>query len=161
MSKKYSRIKVQDLTIKYGDKAAIKSVSMEINENGVTAFIGPSGCGKSTLLRAFNRMNDEIPTCSMTGEIEWDGKNLLSEDVDPVLLRRAVSMVFQKPNVFPTSIYENVAFGLRIQGIREKAKLDAIIEESLHDAFLWDEVKDRLDDDAYSLYLVANNRDYA
>ena len=151
MSKKYSRIKVQDLTIKYGDKAAIKSVSMEINENGVTAFIGPSGCGKSTLLRAFNRMNDEIPTCSMTGEIEWDGKNLLSEDVDPVLLRRAVSMVFQKPNVFPTSIYENVAFGLRIQGIRENAKLDAIIEESLHDAFLWDEVKDRLDDDAYSL----------
>jgi len=151
MSKKYSRIKVQDLTIKYGDKVAIKSVSMEINENGVTAFIGPSGCGKSTLLRAFNRMNDEIPTCSMTGEIEWDGKNLLSEDVDPVLLRRAVSMVFQKPNVFPTSIYENVAFGLRIQGIREKAKLDAIIEESLHDAFLWDEVKDRLDDDAYSL----------
>lgn len=151
MSNKYSRIKVKDLTIKYGDKAAIKSVSMEINENGVTAFIGPSGCGKSTLLRAFNRMNDEIPTCSMTGEIEWDGKNLLSEDIDPVLLRRAVSMVFQKPNVFPTSIYENVAFGLRIQGIREKTKLDAIIEESLHDAFLWDEVKDRLDDDAYSL----------
>ena len=118
MSKKYSRIKVQDLTIKYGDKVAIKSVSMEINENGVTAFIGPQAA-ESTLLRAFNRMNDEIPTCSMTGEIEWDGKNLLSEDVDPVLLRRAVSMVFQKPNVFPTSIYENVAFGLRIQGKRE------------------------------------------
>ena len=145
MSKKYSRIKVQDLTIKYGDKAAIKSVSMEINENGVTAFIGPSGCGKSTLLRAFNRMNDEIPTCSMTGEIEWDGKNLLSEDVDPVLLRRAVSMVFQKPNPFPTmSIRDNVLAGLTLTGRREGQTAERV-EKALVQAALWDEVKDRLD----------------
>ena len=139
------------MTIKYGEKPAISSVDLEVKEAGVTAFIGPSGCGKSTLLRAFNRMNDEIPTCSMFGQIEWRGKNLLSDDIDPVLLRRAVSMVFQKANVFPTSIYENVAFGLRIQGVKDKTELDAIIEESLNDAFLWDEVKDRMEEDAYSL----------
>ena len=151
MSTENNTISVKDLTIKYAEKEAIISVNLDIQESGVTAFIGPSGCGKSTLLRAFNRMNDEIPTCSMIGEIEWRGKNLLSDEIDPVLLRRAVSMVFQKPNVFPTSIYENVAFGLRIQGIKHKSKLDEIIEESLRDAFLWDEVKDRLEDDAYSL----------
>ena len=151
MSTENNTISVKDLTIKYAEKEAIISVNLDIQESGVTAFIGPSGCGKSTLLRAFNRMNDEIPTCSMIGEIEWRGKNLLSDEIDPVLLRRAVSMVFQKPNVFPTSIYENVAFGLRIQGIKHKSKLDEIIEESLRDAFLWDEVKERLEDDAYSL----------
>ena len=151
MSTENNTISVKDLTIKYAEKEAIISVNLDIPESGVTAFIGPSGCGKSTLLRAFNRMNDEIPTCSMIGEIEWRGKNLLSDEIDPVLLRRAVSMVFQKPNVFPTSIYENVAFGLRIQGIKHKSKLDEIIEESLRDAFLWDEVKERLEDDAYSL----------
>ena len=151
MSTENNTISVKDLTIKYAEKEAIISVNFDIQESGVTAFIGPSGCGKSTLLRAFNRMKDEIPTCSMIGEIEWRGKNLLSDEIDPVLLRRAVSMVFQKPNVFPTSIYENVAFGLRIQGIKHKSKLDEIIEESLRDAFLWDEVKERLEDDAYSL----------
>ena len=151
MAEKEGVIRVKDLTIKYGEKPAIFSVDLEVKEAGVTAFIGPSGCGKSTLLRAFNRMNDEIPTCSMSGQIEWRGKNLLSDDIDPVLLRRAVSMVFQKANVFPTSIYENVAFGLRIQGVKDKTELDAIIEESLNDAFLWDEVKDRMEEDAYSL----------
>ena len=151
MAEKEGVIWVKDLTIKYGEKPAISSVDLEVKEAGVTAFIGPSGCGKSTLLRAFNRMNDEIPTCSMFGQIEWRGKNLLSDDIDPVLLRRAVSMVFQKADVFPTSIYENVAFGLRIQGVKDKTELDAIIEESLNDAFLWDEVKDRMEEDAYSL----------
>lgn len=151
MAEKKGVIRVKDLTVKYGEKPAISSVDLDVKEAGVTAFIGPSGCGKSTLLRAFNRMNDEIPTCSMTGQIEWRGKNLLSDDIDPVLLRRAVSMVFQKANVFPTSIYENVAFGLRIQGVKDKTELDAIIEESLNDAFLWDEVKDRMEEDAYSL----------
>lgn len=151
MAEKEGVIRVKDLTVKYGEKPAISSVDLDVKEAGVTAFIGPSGCGKSTLLRAFNRMNDEIPTCSMTGQIEWRGKNLLSDDIDPVLLRRAVSMVFQKANVFPTSIYENVAFGLRIQGLKDKTELDAIIEESLNDAFLWDEVKDRMEEDAYSL----------
>ena len=151
MAEKEGVIQVKDLTIKYGEKPAISSVDLDVKEAGVTAFIGPSGCGKSTLLRAFNRMNDEIPTCSMSGKIEWRGKNLLSDDIDPVLLRRAVSMVFQKANVFPTSIYENVAFGLRIQGLKDKTELDAIIEESLNDAFLWDEVKDRMEEDAYSL----------
>jgi len=151
MTEKEGVIRVKDLTIKYGEKPAISSVDLDVKEAGVTAFIGPSGCGKSTLLRAFNRMNDEIPTCSMSGQIEWRGKNLLSDDIDPVLLRRAVSMVFQKANVFPTSIYENVAFGLRIQGLKDKTELDAIIEESLNDAFLWDEVKDRMEEDAYSL----------
>lgn len=151
MAEKKGVIRVKDLTVKYGEKPAISSVDLDVKEAGVTAFIGPSGCGKSTLLRAFNRMNDEIPTCSMTGQIEWRGKNLLSDDIDPVLLRRAVSMVFQKANVFPTSIYENVAFGLRIQGLKDKTELDAIIEESLNDAFLWDEVKDRMEEDAYSL----------
>ena len=151
MAEKEGVIRVKDLTVKYGQKPAISSVDLDVEEAGVTAFIGPSGCGKSTLLRAFNRMNDEIPTCSMSGQIEWRGKNLLSDDIDPVLLRRAVSMVFQKANVFPTSIYENVAFGLRIQGLKDKTELDAIIEESLNDAFLWDEVKDRMEEDAYSL----------
>ena len=151
MAEKEGVIRVKDLTVKYGQKPAISSVDLDVKEAGVTAFIGPSGCGKSTLLRAFNRMNDEIPTCSMFGQIEWRGKNLLSDDIDPVLLRRAVSMVFQKANVFPTSIYENVAFGLRIQGLKDKTELDAIIEESLNDAFLWDEVKDRMEEDAYSL----------
>ena len=151
MAEKEGVIRVKDLTVKYGEKPAISSVDLDVKEAGVTAFIGPSGCGKSTLLRAFNRMNDEIPTCSMFGQIEWRGKNLLSDDIDPVLLRRAVSMVFQKANVFPTSIYENVAFGLRIQGLKDKTELDAIIEESLNDAFLWDEVKDRMEEDAYSL----------
>ena len=151
MAEKEGVIRVKDLTVKYGQKPAISSVDLDVKEAGVTAFIGPSGCGKSTLLRAFNRMNDEIPTCSMSGQIEWRGKNLLSDDIDPVLLRRAVSMVFQKANVFPTSIYENVAFGLRIQGLKDKTELDAIIEESLNDAFLWDEVKDRMEEDAYSL----------
>ena len=149
--KKGGNISVKNLTVKYGDKVAIKDVSIELIEGKVTAFIGPSGCGKSTFLRAFNRMNDEIIGASMEGDISWMGKQILSDEIDPVLLRRAVSMVFQKPNVFPISIYENVAFGLRIQGENEPSNLDAAVKQSLVDAALWDEVKDRLYDDAYSL----------
>ena len=149
--KKGGNISVKNLTIKYGDKVAINDVSIELIEGKVTAFIGPSGCGKSTFLRAFNRMNDEIIGASMEGDISWMGKQILSDEIDPVLLRRAVSMVFQKPNVFPISIYENVAFGLRIQGENEPSNLDAAVKQSLVDAALWDEVKDRLYDDAYSL----------
>ena len=149
--KKGGNISVKNLTIKYGDKVAINDVSIELIEGKVTAFIGPSGCGKSTFLRAFNRMNDEIIGASMEGDISWMGKQILSDEIDPVLLRRAVSMVFQKPNVFPISIYENVAFGLRIQGENEPSNLDAAVKQSLVYAALWDEVKDRLYDDAYSL----------
>jgi len=145
------KIRVKDLSVFYGDVEAVKNISLEIHEGSVTAFIGPSGCGKSTLLRSFNRMNDEIINCSTSGEIFWLEKNILGNDIDPVLLRRAISMVFQKPNVFPISIYENVAFGLRIQGIRDPEKLDRKIESSLRDAALWDEVHDRLHDDAFSL----------
>ena len=148
---KENTISVSNLTVKYGENEAVKDISMELKSGSVTAFIGPSGCGKSTLLRAFNRMNDEIDGCTMDGSITWMGKELLSDTIDPVLLRRAVSMVFQKANVFPISIYENVAFGLRIQGMTNPTELDASIEESLRDAALWDEVKDRLQDDAYSL----------
>ena len=148
---KENTISVSNLTVKYGESEAVKDISMELKSESVTAFIGPSGCGKSTLLRAFNRMNDEIEGCNMDGSIMWMGKELLSDAIDPVLLRRAVSMVFQKANVFPISIYENVAFGLRIQGMTNPTELDASIEESLRDAALWDEVKDRLQDDAYSL----------
>ena len=144
-------IEVNNLSVFYGDTEAIKKINMDINEGSVTAFIGPSGCGKSTLLRSFNRMNDEIINCKTSGEIHWLDKNILGNDIDPVLLRRAVSMVFQKPNVFPTSIYENVAFGLRIQGIRDKKKLDRKIENSLRDAALWDEIHERLHEDAFSL----------
>ena len=129
----------------------LKGIDMEMKTGELVALMGPSGCGKSTLLRSFNRMNDEIINCSTSGEIFWLEKNILSNDIDPVLLRRAVSMVFQKPNVFPTSIYENVAFGLRIQGIRDPEKLDRKIESSLRDAALWVEVHDRLHDDAFSL----------
>ena len=146
--KKGGNISVKNLTIKYGDKVAINDVSIDLIEGKVTAFIGPSGCGKSTFLRAFNRMNDEIIGASMEGDISWMGKQILSDEIDPVLLRRAVSMVFQKPNVFPISIYENVAFGLRIQGENEPSNLDAAVKQSLVDAALWDEVKDRLYDDA-------------
>ena len=147
-------IKLRNVNIWYGNKDnhAIIDVSMDVREGAVTAFIGPSGCGKSTLLRGINRMNDEIPGCDTEGEIIWKGVNILDrKTVDAVVLRRKVGMVFQKPNPFPKSIYENIAFGPRIHGVRSHHKLDQIVEKSLKESALWEEVKDRLGDSAMGL----------
>jgi phosphate transport system ATP-binding protein len=144
-------IRVENLQVYYGDSHAVIDVSMQIHEKKITAFIGPSGCGKSTLLRAFNRMNDEILGCKMEGSIRWKGVDILSKKIDPVPLRSKVGMVFQKPNPFPKSVYDNVAYGPRIHGIRRKKDLDAIVEESLNNAALWDEVSDRLQESAMGL----------
>lgn len=145
LSDKTMRIAARDVNIYYGDKHAIKHLSIDIPDKAVSAFIGPSGCGKSTFLRAINRMNDTIPSCRMTGEIEMDGKNIYDPAVDVVQLRSHVGMVFQKPNPFPKSIYENVAYGPRIHGLaRTKSDLDDIVEKSLKKAGLFEEVKDRL-----------------
>jgi phosphate transport system ATP-binding protein len=135
----------------YGDTHAVKDVTMHIPERKVTAFIGPSGCGKSTLLRAFNRMNDEITGCNMDGSIWWKGINILDDDIDPVPLRSKIGMVFQKPNPFPKSVYENIAYGPKIHGIRRKKELDRIVEDSLKKAALWSEVEDRLHASALGL----------
>jgi len=144
-------IEARDLNLYYGDKQALKSVDLDIPEKRVSAFIGPSGCGKSTLLRCFNRMNDLVDNCRIEGSIELDGEDIYSRQTDVAELRRRVGMVFQKPNPFPKSIYENVAYGLRLQGERSRRKLDEIVEKSLHGAALWDEVKDRLHDSALGL----------
>ncbi len=144
-------IHLRDINVWYGDNHAIKDVSMDIEPRKVTAFIGPSGCGKSTLLRTLNRMNDDIEGCRTTGSIDWKGLDTLSDEVDPVPLRRKVGMVFQKPNPFPKSIYDNIAYGLRIGGITNKNKLDEMVERSLRDAAIWDEAKDRLGDSAMGL----------
>ncbi|MDT8448854.1 MAG: phosphate ABC transporter ATP-binding protein PstB [Wenzhouxiangellaceae bacterium] len=144
-------IEVRDLDLFYGDDQALKNVNLKIAHNRVTAFIGPSGCGKSTLLRCFNRMNDLIDICRISGEILIDGKNIHDKDVDVAEHRRRVGMVFQKPNPFPKSIFENVAYGLRLQGVNNKRKLAEVVERSLRAAALWDEVKDRLDDNAFGL----------
>ncbi len=141
------RVKVdcRNVDVFYGDKQAVFDVSMGIRERSVTAFIGPSGCGKSTFLRCINRMNDTIETCRVEGDIFIDGQEINHDAVDPVLLRARVGMVFQKPNPFPKSIYDNIAYGPRIHGIaRSKADLDGIIEDSLTRAGLWEEVRDRL-----------------
>ena len=130
---------------------SLKGINMVIPERKVTAFIGPSGCGKSTLLRCFNRMNDLVDICRITGEIRIGDKNIYDRDVDVAELRRNVGMVFQKPNPFPKTIYENVAYGLRLQGVRSKRMLDEIVEKSLRSAALWDEVKDRLHDNAFGM----------
>ena len=140
---------LQDIGIKYGDFRAVSHVNMEISKNQVTAFIGPSGCGKSTLLRAFNRMNDLILNSTINGTITYHGKNIYDADVDPVEVRRRIGMVFQQPNPFPKSIYENVAFGPRNHGVKEN--LDELVENSLKRAALWDEVKDKLNSPALSL----------
>ena len=142
---------IRGLQLHYGEKQALKDITMMIPEKKVTAFIGPSGCGKSTLLRCFNRMNDLIDTVRTEGEIEIRGENIFHKSVNVAELRRRVGMVFQKPNPFPKSIYENVAYGLRIQGVNDRHTLDAVVEKSLKDAALWDEVKDRLDDNALGL----------
>ena len=141
-----ARISATDVNVYYGDKHAIHDVSLDLGTNEVLSMIGPSGCGKSTFLRCLNRMNDTINDCRVTGEIMFDGDNINSKKIDVVPLRAQVGMVFQKPNPFPKSIYENIAFGARIHGLaRHKYELDEIVENSLHKAGLWDEVKDRLD----------------
>lgn len=144
-------LEVKDLRLSYGEKEALHGVNMIIPQKRVTAFIGPSGCGKSTLLRCFNRMNDLVDTCSIKGQILLEGKDIYRKSVEVAELRRRVGMVFQKPNPFPKSIYENVAYGLRIQGINKKRVLDETVEWSLRSAALWDEVKDRLNDSALGL----------
>jgi phosphate transport system ATP-binding protein len=144
-------LEVDNLDLYYGAKKALNGVTMKIPQKKVTAFIGPSGCGKSTLLRCFNRMNDLIDGCRVTGQLRLDGKNIFDRDVDVAMLRRRVGMVFQKPNPFPKSIYENVAYGLRLAGINKKRVLDETVEWALKGAALWDEAKDRLDDSALGL----------
>ena len=141
---------VKDLDLYYGDFQALKKINMEIKENEITGFIGPSGCGKSTTLKCFNRMNDLIDDCKIEGLIEIDGKDINKKDVDVVSLRRNVGMVFQTPNPFSKSVYDNIAYGPRIDGIKDKDELDAIVEKSLKAASVWDEVKDKLDRNALS-----------
>lgn len=138
-----TKISIDNMNLHYGNFHALKGINMEIPEKEITAFIGPSGCGKSTLLKSLNRMNDLVEGCSITGKVELDGEDIYG-DMDVNLLRKRVGMVFQKPNPFPMSIYDNIAYGPRTHGIRSKAKLDEIVEKSLRDAAIWDEVKDRL-----------------
>lgn len=144
-------IEIEKLDLYYGTSRALKNISLTVGEKEVTAFIGPSGCGKSTLLRCFNRMNDLIDSVRITGEIRIAGENIHDSAVDVIELRKRVGMVFQKSNPFPKSIYENIAYGLRLHGLRDKAELDAVVERSLRGAALWDEVKDRLNASALSL----------
>ena len=144
-------LEIKDLDLYYGEKQALSKVNMNIPKGQVTAFIGPSGCGKSTLLRCINRMNDLVDVCRIEGEILLHGQNIYDKKVDVAALRRNVGMVFQRPNPFPKSIYENVVYGLRLQGIKEKRKLDEVVEQSLRGAALLDEVKDRLHDSAFGL----------
>ncbi|MEI3176267.1 MAG: phosphate ABC transporter ATP-binding protein PstB [Lachnospiraceae bacterium] len=146
-----NKIITKDLNLYYGENHALKSVNMDIKENAVTAFIGPSGCGKSTFLKTLNRMNDLVPGVKITGTVTIDGENIYDAGVDTTLLRKKVGMVFQQPNPFPMSIYDNVAYGPRIHGIRHKAELDEIVEKSLRDAAIFDEVKDRLKKSALGL----------
>ena len=142
---------VKNLNLWYGDKQALKNINIQIYEKKITGLIGPSGCGKSTFLRCLNRMNDLIPTVKIDGKILLDGKNIYDKDVDVVELRKRVGMVFQKPNPFPMSIYDNVAYGPKIHGIKDKKKLDEIVEWALKKAALWDEVKDNLKKSALGL----------
>ena len=142
---------ISNLNVYYSDILAVNKVSLSIPKNKVTSFIGPSGCGKSTLLRALNRMNEEIIGCRMEGQIIWKGINILDSKVDPVALRSKIGMVFQKPNPFPRSIYDNIAYGPRIHGIKNKNDLDNIVEKSLKDAAIWDEVCERLSESAIGL----------
>ena len=146
-----SVISVQDLCLWYGEHQALKNVSIKIPEKSITALIGPSGCGKSTFLKTLNRMNDLIPGVKITGSVEYKGENIFDPAMDVNELRRQVGMVFQKPNPFPMSIYDNIAYGPRTHGIRSKAKLDDIVERSLRGAAIWDEVKDRLKKNALGL----------
>jgi phosphate transport system ATP-binding protein len=144
-------LEVNNLEIYYGDKRAVNGISMNIEKNAVTALIGPSGCGKSTFLRSINRMNDLIPGARAEGEIIYEDLNILSEQINVVALRKEIGMVFQKPNPFPKSIYENITHALKFSGFKQKRQLDDIVQESLEKAALWDEVKDRLHKSALSL----------
>ena len=144
-------IEAMNLELYYGDNHALKSVSLEIPENRITALIGPSGCGKSTFLKTLNRMNDLVPGVRIEGEVLYNGENIYGKDVDVTRLRKQIGMVFQKANPFPMSIYDNIAYGPRTHGIRNRAKLDDIVERSLRDAAIWDEVKDRLNKSALGL----------
>ncbi len=146
------KIQVKNLNFYYaGNKQALKNINMPVYENKITALIGPSGCGKTTLLRCFNRMHDLYPGNRYEGEIIFEGKNILAKDVDLMVLRSKIGMVFQKPTPFPMSVFENVAYGLRLQGIKNKTELQDRVEKALKDAAIWDEVKDRLNASAFSL----------
>ena len=144
-------LEIQDLCLWYGKTQALKNVSMEIPEKSITAFIGPSGCGKSTFLKTLNRMNDLIPGVKITGSVKYHNQDIYAPGVDATALRKEIGMVFQKPNPFPMSIYDNIAYGPRTHGIKSRAKLDDIVERSLRDAAIWDEVKDRLKKSALGL----------
>ncbi len=144
MTTKNKKIEVSRLCLYYGESQALKNVSLDMIENNVVALIGPSGCGKSTFLKTLNRMNDLVESVHIEGEVLVDGENIYGPDIDVVHLRKRVGMVFQRPNPFPMSIYENIAYGPKIHGLRDKRKLDEIVEKSLRGAALWDEVKDRL-----------------
>ncbi|RUO40130.1 phosphate ABC transporter ATP-binding protein [Aliidiomarina taiwanensis] len=151
MTQEAAKFSVRNLRLAYGESEALKGIDLDIPEKKVTAFIGPSGCGKSTLLRCFNRMNDLVDSCKITGEVLLDGENIYAPQVDVAELRRQVGMVFQKPNPFPKSIFENVAYGLRLQGVKDRRTLMDVVEKALRGAALWDEVKDRLNDNAFGL----------
>ena len=144
-------ITVKDMCLWYGDHQALKNVNIEIPEKSITAFIGPSGCGKSTFLKTLNRMNDLIPGVKITGDIRYEGTDIFSKEVDVNNLRKEIGMVFQKPNPFPMSIYDNVAYGPRTHGITNRVQLDEIVERALRDAAIWDEVKDRLKKNALGM----------
>lgn len=146
-----SKISVQHLNLWYGEKHALKDTNLEIEENKITAFIGPSGCGKSTFLKTLNRMQDYVKGVRIEGLVTLDGEDIFGKGVDPTLLRKKVGMVFQQPNPFPMSVYDNVAYGPRIHGIKNKKKLDEIVEKSLKSAALYDEIKDRLHSSALGL----------
>lgn len=145
------KIQVEDLSLYYGEKKALNGISLQIPSNKVTALIGPSGCGKSTFLRCINRMNDLIPGVKITGEMLVEGVDIYDKDVDVVTIRKKIGMVFQKSNPFPKSVYENVAYGPKINGIKNKAQLDEIVEVSLRKAAIWEELKDRLTESALGL----------
>ena len=144
-------ISAQELDLWYGDFQALKKISLDVPQRSITALIGPSGCGKSTFLKTLNRMNDLVPGVKITGDIRFQGNNIYDKQIDVNELRRDIGMVFQKPNPFPMSIYDNIAYGPRTHGIRSKAKLDEIVEQALRDAAIWDEVKDRLKKNALGL----------
>ncbi len=145
------KMRARDLTVRYGEKVAIKGVTIDVASRQVLALIGPSGCGKSTFLRSLNRMNDTVPGVSVDGQVELDGEAIYGAEVDPVLVRRRVGMVFQRSNPFPKSIFENVAYGLRIAGVGDRKVIAERVERALRHAALWDEVKDRLDESGLGL----------
>ena len=146
-----TKILVEDLHLYYGENHALKGVNMDIKENAITAFIGPSGCGKSTFLKTLNRMNDLVDNVRITGTVKLDGEDIYEKNIDTTILRKKVGMVFQQPNPFPMSIYDNIAYGPRVHGIKDKKSLDRIVEDSLRGAAIWDEVKDRLKKSALGL----------